>query len=210
MQHVQLVRRHRVEELEDELRRLVMARRIEQQPAPGEARRVVDGEGGDRHRLARLRERDELPERDAAVEKPRARRRGHLDPSRRHLEAVAFRARRRRRIAPQVDLAVARLARGHREPQTARLAKELGECRGGAARLGVAADRDDRGRAPEREFSGGTRDLRGIGNHRRLVLGDCARGRHDQQGKEGGAESPRPQEGPHPWEHTAGRFRPRT
>ena len=42
VQHVELVQRHRVDEALDELRRLVVARRIEHQAAPAEARRIVD------------------------------------------------------------------------------------------------------------------------------------------------------------------------
>ena len=42
LQHVELVQRHRVDEPLDELRRLVVTRRVQQQAAPAKARRIVD------------------------------------------------------------------------------------------------------------------------------------------------------------------------
>src|SRR5688572_18911898 len=53
VQHVELVQRHPVDEALDELRRLVVTRRVQHKPAPGEAWRVVDAHG--RHRGATRR-----------------------------------------------------------------------------------------------------------------------------------------------------------
>ena len=85
VKRVELVRGHPVDEPLDELGRLEVPRAVKHQPAPAEARRVLDPDRRDR--LPRARE---LPERHAAVEEPGVVRGCHRRALRRHLQAIAL------------------------------------------------------------------------------------------------------------------------
>ena len=87
---VELVQRHRVEQLLDFIHGLEMARRIQHQSAPGEARRVVDMHGGNAKAVFRVR-RQQLPKRHRAVEQAARIARGHHDALRIGIQRVAFR-----------------------------------------------------------------------------------------------------------------------
>ena len=91
VQDVELVQRHPVDELPDELGRLVMPRGIQHEPAPGEARGVRDRQG--RHVNA-LRVRgirgEQLPQRDRAVEKAARTARRDGNPPGGHIQRIAF------------------------------------------------------------------------------------------------------------------------
>ena len=92
VQHVELVQRHPVDELLDVLGRLVVARGIEHEPAPGKARRVVDLHGADLRDAALRRDhREQLPQRHGAVEEPRRCARRDGAPSGVTDQRIAFR-----------------------------------------------------------------------------------------------------------------------
>ena len=80
VQRVHLVQRHPIDELLDVVDRLEIPRGIQHQAAPGETRRVRDGERGHIHAdtLRRLGSHD-LPQRHAAVEKAGRSRRSNGD-----------------------------------------------------------------------------------------------------------------------------------
>ena len=99
MQHIQLVERHPVDELHDELRRLKVAHRVEHQSAPGESRAVSDA----------LRRNDEragsgtsgggqLPQCDGGVEQSTGIAGGQQDLVWGDLDGVTLRVRARDRL----------------------------------------------------------------------------------------------------------------
>ncbi len=91
VQDVQLVQRHPVDKLPDELGRLVMPRGIEHEPAPGEARRIRDRHG--RHVDACRARRiggEQLPQRDRAVEKAARTAGGDGNPLGGHNQRITF------------------------------------------------------------------------------------------------------------------------
>jgi hypothetical protein len=81
-QHIELLERHPVDQLLDVGDALQMPPGIEQQRAPGEARLIIDDAGGNLGRGAAdpAGGRQQLPQRDAAVEQAGWRTRDHADP----------------------------------------------------------------------------------------------------------------------------------
>ena len=182
MQHIELVQRHRVDEAANEIRRLVVARRIEHQAAPRKARRIRDVDGGKRERRAAVRRAGELPQRDAAIEKPRVSRCGHGRAPRRHRDGIALGAERRTRVALEVDGAVGRGAAPRRGLARERLREEFAQRRRGAARVAIAAHRDERERAVDAQFAIAQRDPRRLRDDRGLGRGERAGARRGDPG----------------------------
>jgi RNA polymerase sigma-32 factor len=169
LQNVELVERHQVEHLEDELLGQEVPRDVDEQAAPGEARRIFDGDA--RHAPARVADGGapedlrwhQLEQRLDSVKRPGRGARADRDAADRDIELIAFQAEACQPAGePQLDPVSGRTAddrevvvgrRRQRILQQARLAKQ---------RL----VRDDRGPDAELECAG-------------LGL-DCGRPRNDR------------------------------
>ena len=173
------MQRHRVDQRLHRRDRLEMARGIEQQPAPGEPRRVVDVHGVERGRAtAAGRLRHQLRQRDGAVEQARVCARGDSDALRCDVYGVAF-FRRDRIIALEDDRG--RLGRGHgTQSQAAHAPDQIDEI---AGRPGIG--RHDRGAVCDLDPA-----LRGYDMRRQRDHGGRRhrRHRHEEQGGKGGRE----------------------
>src|SRR6185436_6732760 len=89
VQDIELVQGHPVDELLDELRRLVVTAGIEHQPSPRKARRVADFDGAYRADAAlRRKDREFLPKGHRAIEESRRVVRTHHDALRLDAERV--------------------------------------------------------------------------------------------------------------------------
>ncbi len=165
LQHVELVQRHPVDEIHDELRRLVVPRGVEHQAAPGEARRVDNAHRRQRdHIVPGLRIRSaQLPKRDRRVEQaPRVARREH-HASRRDIDLIPFRIRDGQEgVQPEYESIGRRCLSGpfgNTQSHPAGLQHQLREIARHSRCLAVARVRDRRIGA-EREYTAAQLDVR--------------------------------------------------
>jgi len=94
MQHVQLVKRHPIDELQHELRRLKVAHRVEHQATPRETGAIRDALGrNDDMTGSGTSRRGELPQCDGGVEKSAWVAGGEQDPAWGYVDRVTLRAR---------------------------------------------------------------------------------------------------------------------
>ena len=127
--HVEFVDRHVVDEFLDEFRRLEMTRGIEHESAPGEARIVFDVDAAH----ARIAGREQLPQRDRAVEQSVRRARDDGDAIARDVHFVAFVGRIAAHDEIRIDAERNRIARigaaerTHVEMDAARACEQVGE-----------------------------------------------------------------------------------
>ncbi len=92
MQHIQLVERHPVDELHDELRRLKVTGRVEHQAAPGQPWTVADTLGRNRDSAGSGTSGcAQLPHSNGSIEQSARIAGGQHDPPRRHIDRIAFR-----------------------------------------------------------------------------------------------------------------------
>jgi len=191
-EHVELVQRHPVEVAQDEADRLKVARRVEHQAAPAEARRVAhEHRRKGEHSVVQARRAALLPERHGTVEEAARSARRHHYPLGRHLEAVTLRRRARRcRIELEGDRArrdPRRAALAHRECDPVARAQVRGEIGGDARRLRAMGNQDQRA-APKHEdprtrndFGGSRNDVRQHVRRRPAGTGEHCRGPHRQR-----------------------------
>ena len=143
MEGVELVRGHRVEQGLDLLHTPEMPRRVEHQPAPGEARRVLDPHRRQRHHH-RLRPGKQLPQRHRAIEQSMFVAGFDADAVIVDVQRVGLRRRAGLRgNDAEIDAIAFALATG--QPQRRGPAQQFGEARGHPAG-GVALGAEGRGR----------------------------------------------------------------
>ena len=161
VQHVELVQRHPVQVAPDELRRLQVARAVEHESAPWEARGVLDVDGGQRERALPHRRR-QLPERDGAVQQAGCVARGDRGVAGVGVDAIRLGRRLRTR---ERDGAVPRFAFDNGRVQSARALQQGRQALGGAAGLGVTRRDHDRSVVAPCERAARASHDGGIGDH---------------------------------------------